>query len=344
MQMWHAQSSTLQYKELKAGMARIEKDQVLRHSPFDACMQILGGSKTDLGERYNSVFIDYSLIPLMVQENYLVAAKTNAPRMDEVRMMETLASAADAVADMELAGASLRGQDQHWELLPAQAMLTVRVGSIVQGFLGFPTFPAWLGKYSSTGKKARLTNELVHHTNLIIGQGFLSMRLEYAPYLKSLLLDPLSRNGKDGIPETCALLDSYGLSKDDFTENLRELQFLLDKDKVLVDRISALDPQTKAALTRAYNAAGHTAQALVAEQVVGKKRGKARAAYEDDALGTTEELDAAREESEEEREDNEIVDVAKFAKAQRKGKSSSSGAAKAKAPVKPKAAASKPKK
>ena len=152
MQMWHAQSSTLRYGELKAGMSRIEKDQVLRHSPFDACMQILGGSKHDLSERYNSFFIDYSLIPLMVQENYLVAAKSNATRVSEVNMMETLAAAADAVADMELAGSSLRGQDQHWELLPTQAMFTVRVGSIVQGFLGFPTFhPGW----ASTARQER---------------------------------------------------------------------------------------------------------------------------------------------------------------------------------------------
>ena len=117
---------------------------------------------------------------------------------------------------------------------------------------------------------------------------------------------------------------------------------MLDKDKVLVDRISAIDPQIKAALTRAYNSTGHSAQALVAEQVIGKKKGKGRGggagAFDVDALGTTEELDAAREDSEDEKEDGNdvIVDVAKFAKAQRKSKSSSSSSsAKARAPAKP---------
>ena len=31
--------------------------QVLRQSPFDACMQIIGGPKTSLQERYDSFFI-----------------------------------------------------------------------------------------------------------------------------------------------------------------------------------------------------------------------------------------------------------------------------------------------
>jgi hypothetical protein len=39
--------------------------QVLRQSPFDACLQILSGSKSNFDERYNAFFIDYSLLPLV---------------------------------------------------------------------------------------------------------------------------------------------------------------------------------------------------------------------------------------------------------------------------------------
>ena len=35
----------------------IQKDKILRQSPFDACGLILGGKKNDLNERYNSFFI-----------------------------------------------------------------------------------------------------------------------------------------------------------------------------------------------------------------------------------------------------------------------------------------------
>lgn len=45
-----------------AGRLRgIQKDKILRQSPFDACGLILGGRKTDFHERYNSFFIGNSL-------------------------------------------------------------------------------------------------------------------------------------------------------------------------------------------------------------------------------------------------------------------------------------------
>ena len=99
--------------------------------------------------------------------------------LDEGRQLEQLASAAAAVSDMDLVGRAIMGNDQHWELLPAQSarsgrptpslpcppspsirlMIThslslslclcvrslcsaVRVGSLIQGFQAFPSFPA----------------------------------------------------------------------------------------------------------------------------------------------------------------------------------------------------------
>ena len=49
-------------------------------------------------------------------------------------------------------------------------MFAVRAGSLVQGFMPFPAFPGWLGKNSSRGKYRRLTQELVLHSSLAIGQ------------------------------------------------------------------------------------------------------------------------------------------------------------------------------
>jgi replication factor C subunit 1 len=71
MQMWRAQSTSMRYGDLKDGMSRIEKDKVLRQSPFDACLQILSGSKCPLDDRYNGYFVDYNLMPLLVQQNYI---------------------------------------------------------------------------------------------------------------------------------------------------------------------------------------------------------------------------------------------------------------------------------
>ena len=43
---------------------------------------------------------------------------------------------------MDLAESTVRGQDQHWELLTTEAAFAVAVGAKVKGFQGFPAFPA----------------------------------------------------------------------------------------------------------------------------------------------------------------------------------------------------------
>lgn len=81
----------------------------------------------------------------------------------------------------------------------------------------------------ATGRKARLTRELVQHSSLSIGQGFVPIRLDYVPYLRNRLLHPLLDKNKDGCDETIQLLDEYGLTKEDFIESMREMQFILEK-------------------------------------------------------------------------------------------------------------------
>ena len=278
LQMWRSQSQVLRYDDLKNRMASVEKDKILRQSPFDVCQTILGGQKFTLNDRYNGFFIDYALVPLLIQQNYIEAAKNGLFRhssngsgssggntKQDLDALEQLALASETVSDMDLAESAIRGQDQHWELLTTQAMLAVKVGHHSSGFLGFPSFPAWLGKNSTTSKNKRLVHELVLHTSLSIAQGFTNMRLEYVPYLRMMLLNTLlhpsssssvqdnSSNNKDGIEQVIEMLDSYGLSKEDFMETLKDLQFIVEKDANLRDRYDSVDSKTKSALTRLYN-------------------------------------------------------------------------------------------
>jgi hypothetical protein len=187
--------------------------------------------------------------------------------LDDAAKMEKLSMASDSVSDMDQAESKIRGQDMQWGLLPTMAGLACRAGSAINGFQSFPTFPAWLGKYSHGSKLKRMTQELVHHTSLSIGQGFCPIRLDYVPYLKTHLLDMLKKEGSDGAEGVVKILDAYGLSKDDFTETLKELQLTIDKDKVLRDRFDDLDSKMKTALTKLYNALEHRSQALVSGQV-----------------------------------------------------------------------------
>ena len=278
MQMWRAQATNMKYADLKARMGSIEKDKVLRQSFFDSTLQILAGggpNKPSLEERYNSFFVDYSLIPLMIQQNYIKSYSAGAiyrsTAVSEVDKLTFLANAADAVADMELAEAGIRSNDQHWELLPACAGFALRAGAFVQGYQGFPEFTMWMGKNSSRGRKFRLTQEIALHSMLSTGQGFGAIRLEYAPYLRSFLLAPLLEKGTEGIAEVIQLLDDYGLSKEDFSESLKDLSIALPSKEKKVDPFEALHANVKSALTRQYNAGTHRSQALVAAEGASKK-------------------------------------------------------------------------
>jgi hypothetical protein len=92
---------------------------------------------------------------------------------------------------------------------------------------------------------SRLTKEIVHHSALSIGQGFGPIRLDYVPYLRSALLSLLLNANPEGasgdnVTRVIELLDSYGLSKDDFTESLREMQLTAEGDKNFTGKCSAI--------------------------------------------------------------------------------------------------------
>ena len=62
----HTHTHTISYTHLLSLLLTLALSaQVLRQSPFDACLQILSGNKSPFEERYNAFFIDYSLLPLV---------------------------------------------------------------------------------------------------------------------------------------------------------------------------------------------------------------------------------------------------------------------------------------
>lgn len=238
--MMRSGSTYMNSSDIRSSITTIAKDKILRQSPFEACQSILLGSShgnMTEQERYNSFFIDYSLVPLLIQQNYIESVKTGIFRsqLSDCDKMDMLAKAADSVSDINLIEAKVSGMDGHWELLPSVAMMCVRTGSLTKGGL-FPSFPAWFGKNSSTSKKARLVRELVHHTALTVNQNFQSMRLEYIPYLRTRLLKAFQQSQGDanGITNLMEILDSYGLSRDDFMDSMQVSTLLLSCIDLLV--------------------------------------------------------------------------------------------------------------
>ena len=124
------------------------------------------------------------------------------------------------------------------------------------------------------------------------------MRLSYLPVLRGRFLSLLQDKDAGSTDEAIALMDTYGLDRDDILEKFDE--FKMDpKDK----GFAALDSKQKAALTRAYNAVSHKSQALVVEQGGAKK--PTRKAASVDELGDPDVVDDDKKIEEDDDENDE---------------------------------------
>jgi replication factor C subunit 1 len=298
MQMWSNKDSghaSLTYKGLKEREHSINKDEILRVGLFDAAKTIMEGRRNLAGadnkaqvdslfKRANAFFVDYSLVGLLVQENYprvmikpFQDIKIQGDPDKELEFLEQMHKASMAMSDYAMVEHNIRGGDMNWSLLPASGMLTVKTGyhagGETGGFLpGFPAFTAWMGKNSSKGKKVRLLQELHHHMNYKISGGTTELRQTYLPILREQFMMLLKSSEDGASTRAIELMDAYGLSREDVMEKFDE--FVMGKEPTFAD----LDSKQKAALTREYNQGSHKSQALVSEQGGGgpKKKGGKR--------------------------------------------------------------------
>lgn len=80
-------------------------DQNQRIGPFDAARLILGGaSRTPLRDRYELFFTDYSLLPLLVHQNYLGSLMN----VDAKVRTDVTAAASAAVSDADIISGKMR--------------------------------------------------------------------------------------------------------------------------------------------------------------------------------------------------------------------------------------------
>ena len=135
LQMWRAEASSddvinVSYNDMKKRMNTVQKDGKLRLNPFDCAAGILNPGKRTLNERMDMFFVDYDLMPLLIQQNYISSVK-NCNRDPLLGNLHRMADAAMAVSDADLAMVLVRSE-QRWDLLTKAAAMNVRVGSISQ--------------------------------------------------------------------------------------------------------------------------------------------------------------------------------------------------------------------
>jgi len=271
VQMWAASSKEINYDKVRERKMEVSKDQEFILNNFNACQFIFNESRNParFDARYNAFFVDYDLIPLMIQENYPNAVISDGSPSDSLKC---LAAAADATTDCDIIMQQIRGR-QRWNLLPAAAAMHLRVASVSKGNVGFPGFPSWLGKNSTRGKRKRLLGETAMHMRQKGMMNSLTLRLDYMDTLRGQLLRPLATNNQDEIPEMVRMMDSYGLSRDDVFDTMQELW--LPRPGESANPFDKIEAKMKAAFTRKFNKEAHHSQALVHEEgIVGLKAKK----------------------------------------------------------------------
>uniref|UniRef100_A0A4W2EXE5 Replication factor C subunit 1 n=1 Tax=Bos indicus x Bos taurus TaxID=30522 RepID=A0A4W2EXE5_BOBOX len=254
LNMWCARNKALTYDQAKADSHRAKKD--IKLGPFDVARKVfVSGEETahmSLMDKSDLFFHDYSIAPLFVQENY-IHVKPVAAGGDMKKHLMLLSRAADSICDGDLVDRQIRNK-QNWSLLPTQAIYaSVLPGELMRGYMTqFPTFPSWLGKYSSMGKHDRTVQDLALHMSLRTYSSKRTVNMDYLSHIRDALVQPLASQGIEGVQDVVALMDAYYLMKDDF-ENIMEISSWGGRPSPF----SKLDPKVKAAFTRAYNKEVH---------------------------------------------------------------------------------------
>lgn len=221
-----------------------KKDKSTMLSGFEACREILA-RKSDMNDRLDMFFVDYELIPLLMQQNYLKCYPANKPcGSDHVESAYCL-SFGDVISK------AIR-TEQNWNLLPLFGLIgAVFVPPKMEpGFSPYPEFPMWFGKYSHSRKIARISQELqcvVSETSSVTGRNILQSNYPHTLYVA--FVNELRRAvTADNV--SLSILDALGVARNDLLELLTELLLPWQTDVYA----ETLDGKTKAAITRICNA------------------------------------------------------------------------------------------
>ena len=228
-------------------------------NPFEACKQVFQrdpSKPSSMIDKMDLFFTDYSLIPLLVAENYLSVKPTNltgnTKQQKDKCHLQLLAEASEAICQSDRISRQIR-TNNNWSLLTTQAVFaTVIPGEKLQGSIGLPAFPGWFGKNSKQNRVDRILQELQKHMRIHISANKIGVGLDYLSVLKRMLSKPLISSGLEGVDQVIAVMNQYCLTRDDFDTILELATWPGQKDPM-----SLIDSKVKASFTRTFNKQAH---------------------------------------------------------------------------------------
>lgn len=210
-------------------------------SLFDSSARIFDNKET-FDARLSVYFEDTSLIPLMVQENYI--------RIDLKSKLEDLAEASDYISIGDVYDTMMR-KEQLWGLSPVNGMFSSIFPCYkVNTSKTHVKFPEWMGKNSSMLKHERINRRLHERLWSKCRLSASELRAGYLETLAKKLVEPLVGLGEGGIEPIIESMDVYSIDRTE-REDMLETSLLQNET---IQYKKTIPPQLKTKFTKKYNA------------------------------------------------------------------------------------------
>ena len=244
VELWTRQNKSIKFKDLTGGNQKLQgKDEVVMLKNFDAAKELLNSKSHNKSYRelLDLYFIDYDLIPLLIQENYLSTFPSQNFK-SSFEELENVSLAADLISESDVIDKKIRTQ-MDWRLLADRGLIgCCTICKINKGFVPFPKFPEAMGKISSLNKKKREITELKECFHSASSD---EIRRSILPVFYTYLIDYVLEGDIDNVLE---LMKNYRVTMEYFKENMTDL--VDEKLRLKFDKVGTTN---KSNLTRAYN-------------------------------------------------------------------------------------------
>ena len=153
---------------------------------FSAATKLLDpkNSAQRIHEKLDYFFLDFGIMPLFVQENYLQAYGHTTNASDIANM----ANAAEFISLGDSIGANVVKQQQ-WSLLPNLGLMSCVAPTVLnkKGYITFVPFPMIMGKMSTMRKITRLIKEIKEFCGPNVYANRNATLTEYLPLIFQLI-------------------------------------------------------------------------------------------------------------------------------------------------------------
>lgn len=139
IQFWSRKSKQLKICDMTNTFNKYNKDNIVMINHFEGVTKLLtrqSFSMMNFRDKLNMFFLDYDLVPLLVQENYLGCYKEKS-----ISSLQKIYKSADHISFSDILDKKIRSQN-NWNLLQDKGIHScVAVGEYSANALGFPKFP-----------------------------------------------------------------------------------------------------------------------------------------------------------------------------------------------------------